>query len=127
MVTWTGRLMQVGAVALLAAGGAAHAEPTVYTWTGNGGYGPMSTGNKCSTYRMTVDVTVDGDAVKGRFQQEWRDARQFEAKLAPDGTFKTATTTGTGQPMEIRGVVSDGKKHVTLDGYCKFEAELAKK
>ena len=121
--------VQVLAVAgvMLVLGGVAHAEPVVYTWTGYGGYGPTSTGNKCSTYKMTVDVSVDGDAVKGVFQQVWRDERKFEAKLLPDGTFKTATTTGTGQPMEIRGVIKEGASHVTLDGYCKFEANLAKK
>jgi hypothetical protein len=123
----TARLVRVGVVALLITGGAAQAEPVAYTWTGYGGYGPTSTGNKCSTYKMTVDVTVDGDDVKGVFQQVWREVRKFEAKLAPDGTFKLATTTGTGQPMEIRGIINEGKTHVTLDGYCKFEAALAKK
>ena len=123
----TRRLVLVGSVALFALGGAAQAEPVVYAWTGYGGYGPTSTGNKCSTYKVTVEVTVEGDAVKGVFQQVWRDQRNFEAKLLPDGSFKTTTTTGTGQPMEIRGVIKEGANRVTLDGYCKFEATLAKK
>ena len=33
--------------------------------------------SKCATYKMTIDVTVDGDSVKGLFQQEGRPGAQL--------------------------------------------------
>jgi hypothetical protein len=116
-----------GVVAALACAGGAHADPVVYTWTGYGGFGPTSTGSKCGSYKMTVNVTVDGDAVKGVFQQVMRDERQFEAKLAKDGTFKTTAVVGNGGIMDVTGVINDGESTVVLDGYCKFNAKLSRK
>jgi hypothetical protein len=55
-----------GVLAGLLVVSAAQAEPVVYTWTGYGKNVPGS--SKCPTYKMVIDVTVNGDAVKGRFQ-----------------------------------------------------------
>ena len=41
------------------------------------------------TYKMTIDVTVDGNAVKGLFQQEGRPERDFETTLGKSGAIKT--------------------------------------
>lgn len=70
-------------VALFAGGASAQAN---YTWTGYGENVPGS--SKCPRYKMTIDVTVEGTAVKGHFQQEGRDARHFEATLGQGGVFK---------------------------------------
>lgn len=74
-------------VALLLAAGTAYAQPVVYTWTGYGTNVPGS--GKCPTYKMVIDVTVNGETVKGRFHQEGRPERSFEAKLGRDGAIKT--------------------------------------
>jgi len=62
-----------GAIVAVLAAGAAHAAPAVYSWTGMGTN--VSGSSKCATYKMTVDVTVDGAALKGQFQQQGRDQR----------------------------------------------------
>ena len=46
--------------------------------------------SKCVTYKMTITVTVDGNAVKGLFQQEGRPERKFETTLGKNGAIKTA-------------------------------------
>jgi hypothetical protein len=115
------------AIAALALAGTLQAETTAYTWTGKGGFGPKSGGSKCYNYRMTVDVVVEGDKVKGDFQQEMREQRHFEATLAPDGTFKTTAIVGNGDRMDVTGVIRDGESRVVLDGYCKFDAKLTRK
>src|ERR1700760_3711216 len=63
-------------VALLLAGAAYAADPVVYTWTG---YGVNVQGSsKCPTYKMTIEVTVTGQEVKGKCTQEGRTERTFE-------------------------------------------------
>ena len=71
------KLAAAGVFAVLLIAGAAQAQPIVYTWTGFGTNVPGS--SKCPSYKMTIDVTVDGKNVKGNFQQEGRPARTFEA------------------------------------------------
>ena len=105
--------------------GTAYAQQAMYTWTGYGTNVPGS--SKCPTYKMTINVTVEGTAVKGHFQQEGRDARHFEATLGQGGAFKTTAIVGGGNKMDVTGTIADGGSKVLLDGYCKFDAKLAKK
>ncbi len=114
-----------GTAALLLIAGAAHAEPVVYTWTGIGVNVPGS--SKCPTYKMTINVTVDGDSVKGKFQQEGRPERSFETTLGKNGAIKTAAMVGGGGMMDVIGQIKDGDSKIKLDGYCKFEGPLTKK
>ena len=114
-----------GTVALLLVAGAVQAEPIVYTWTG---YGVNVAGSsKCPTYKMVIDVTVDGDAVKGWFQQEGRPERKFETTLGKNGAIKTAAMVGGGGMMDVIGQIKDGDSKIKLDGYCVFEGKLTKK
>lgn len=112
-------------VALLLAAGAARAEPVVYTWTGYGKNVPGS--GKCPTYKMVVDVTVEGEQVRGRFQQEGRPERTFQTSLGRNGAIKTAAMVGGGGMMDVIGQIKDGDSRIKLDGYCIFEGKLTKK
>jgi hypothetical protein len=114
----------VAATGLLVAG-AAQAQPVAYSWTG---YGENVAGSsKCPTYKMVIDLTVDGDAVKGRFQQEGRPERTFETTLGKNGAIKTAAAVGGGGMMDVIGQIKDGDSSIRLYGYCKFEGKLTKK
>ena len=115
----------VGALAGLLVAGAAQAEPIVYSWTGYGINVPDS--SKCPTYKMTIDVTVDGSDVKGRFQQEGRPERKFETTLGKNGAIKTAAMVGGGGMMDVIGQIKEGDSKILLTGYCKFEGKLTKK
>ena len=119
------KLAAAGAFAVLLIAGAAQAQPVVYTWTGFGTNVPGS--SKCPTYKMTINVTVDGKNVKGTFQQEGRPERTFEATLDADGGIKTTAKVGGGGSMDVTGSVKDGDMKVLLDGYCKFGGPLTKK
>jgi hypothetical protein len=120
-------LVLAGAAAVLLLSGGVHADPVVYTWTGLGGFGPKTAGSTRCGVKMTVNVTVDGDSVKGVFQQEGRDQRNFETTLGKDGTFKTTAVVGGGGIMDVTGVIRDGESTVLLDGYCRFDAKLTRK
>lgn len=111
-------------VAVLSAG-AAHAASVVYTWTGYGTNPPGS--GKCPTYKMTIDVTVDGADVKGRFQQEGRSERNFQATLENNGVLKTVAAVSGGGMMDVIGQIKEGDSRIKLDGYCIFEGKLTKK
>ncbi|MBM3650517.1 MAG: hypothetical protein FJX11_22300 [Alphaproteobacteria bacterium] len=114
-----------GGLTGLVLAGAAHAQPVVYTWTG---YGVNVLGSsKCPTYKMTIDVTVDGDSVKGRFQQEGRPERGFETTLGKNGAIKTAAVVGGGNMMDVIGQIKEGDSNIQLYGYCNFEGKLTKK
>ena len=115
----------VGAVAGMLVVGAAHAEPVVYTWTGFGKN--VAGSSKCPTYKMVIDVTVDGTAVKGKFQQEGRPERTFETTLGKNGAIKTAATVGGGGMMDVIGQIKEGDSKIKLYGYCEFEGPLTKK
>ena len=112
----------VSAVAILAMAGAALAQQAAYTWTGTG-----QGSGKCTSYKMTVNVTVEGTAVKGVFKQEGRTERHFETTLVPGGVIKTKAQLDGGNSMDVKGTIKDGESRVVLDGYCKFDAKLTKK
>ena len=115
----------VGVLAGLLVVGAAHAQPVAYTWTGYGKNVPGS--SKCPTYKMVIDVTVDGNSVKGLFQQEGRPQRHFEATRDASGLFKAKADLGGSSAMDVTGSLKDGDSKVLLDGYCKFGGPLTKK
>ena len=114
--------MAAGVVMVWAATGAALAQQTAYTWTGKG-----QGSGKCTGYTMTVNVTVEGTAVKGVFQQEGRTERHFEATLGAGGATKTKAQLDGGNTMDVKGTIKDGESRVVLDGYCKFDAKLTKR
>jgi hypothetical protein len=99
------------------------AQQSQYTWTGLG----QGSGN-CSRYKMTIDVTVTGNQVKGVFQQEGRTQR-FWDPVATDGAgnFKTTAKVQDGT-MSVSGRITPAGGNVVLNGYCKFDAkQLTKK
>ena len=114
-----------GAMAGLLFSGAAQAQTAAYNWTG---YGVNIAGSsKCPTYKMVIDVTVEGSSVKGQFQQEGRPQRHFEATKDAGGLFKAKADLGGSSTMDVTGSVKDGDMKVLLDGYCKFGGPLTKK
>ena len=116
----------LAAFAAVLLGGAAFAQQAaVYTWTGPGEN--VRGASKCPGYKMTVNVTVEGTAVKGLFQQEGREQRNFETTLGQGGAFKTVAKLGQGNTMDVVGTIKDGASKILLDGYCKFEGKLTKK
>ena len=117
--------MAAGALTALAAVGPAQAQPTAYTWTGMGT--SVTDSSKCATYRMTVDVTVNGKAVKGVLHQQGRPERSFEAMLDDKGLFKTKAELADGAAIDVSGTITDKESRVLLDGYCKFEGKLTPK
>jgi hypothetical protein len=122
-VTKTTIAAGVIATALLA--GTAFAQQAAYSWTGPGVN--VRGASKCPGYKMTINVTVEGTAVKGNFQQEGREARQFETTLGAGGAFKTVAKLGQGNTIDVVGTIKDGgASKITLDGYCKFEGPLKK-
>ena len=116
------KAMAAGVVMVWAGTGAALAQQTAYTWTGKG-----QGSGKCTGYTMTVNVTVEGTAVKGVFQQEGRTERHFEATLGAGGAIKTKAKLDGGNTMDVKGTIKDGESRVVLDGYCKFDAKLTKR
>jgi len=116
------RAICVSAVAMLATADAVLAQQAAYTWTGMG-----QGSGKCTSYKMTVNVTVEGVAVKGVFKQEGRTERHFETTLAAGGVIKAKAQLDGGNSMDVKGTIKDGESRVILDGYCKFDAKLTKK
>ena len=115
----------VAALATLLVAAPALAASSVFTWTGYGLNVPGS--GKCPTYKMTIDVTVVGTDVQGRFQQEGRPERNFKATLGADMKFKTTAIVGGGNKMDVVGFLKEGASTIMLDGYCLFEGKLTKK
>jgi hypothetical protein len=116
-------VIAAAAFVLLAAGAAQAADS--YTWTGVGTN--VAGSSKCPTYKMTINVDVNGTAVTGHFQQEGRDTRHFEATLGAGGVIKTKAQVGGGGSMDVTGTISPAKNEILLDGYCKFGGPLTKK
>src|ERR1700761_7378416 len=110
-----------GGIVLMFAATGAQAEQATYAWTGTGD----GTG-KCSTYRMEINVTVDGSAVKGVLKQQGRPERTFQATADGNGQFKTNAQVGNDGTLEVSGSLKDGMSQVILDGYCKFGGKLTK-
>jgi hypothetical protein len=119
------RIAAAALAALLLAAPAMAAQSGVFTWTGYGLNVPGS--GKCPTYKMTIDVTVNGTDVQGRFQQEGRPERNFKATLGADMKFKTTAIVGGGNKMDVVGSLKEGASTIMLDGYCLFEGKLTKK
>ena len=117
--------LAVATLAALLLAAPALAEPAIFTWTGYGLNVPGS--GKCPTYKMTIDVTVVGTDVQGRFQQEGRPERSFKATLGADMKFKTTAIVGGGNKMDVVGSLKEGASTIMLDGYCLFEGKLTKK
>ena len=115
----------VGALMALAVAAPVQAQTVTYTWTGMGT--GVADSSKCATYRMTLDVTVDGKAVKGVLRQQGRPERTFETTLDDKGMFKTKAELGDGGAINVSGTISDKESRVLLDGYCKFEGKLTRK
>ncbi len=114
--------LSIAAIAMLAMGGTALAQQAAYTWTG-----PGQGSGKCTSYKMPVDVTVEGNAVKGLFKQEGRTERHFEATLGAGGAIKTKAKLDGGSTMDVKGTIKEGESRIILDGYCKFDAKLVRK
>ena len=119
------RAFVVGISAALLFAGPTHAQSAAYSWIGYGINVPGS--SKCPTYKMTINVTVTGDSVKARFQQEGRPERHFEATRDAKGMFKTTAEVGGGNVIQVSGTINGVANEVLLDGYCKFGGKLAKK
>jgi hypothetical protein len=115
-----------GVIAAALFAGAASAQQAMYTWTGAGVN--VRGASKCPGYKMTINVTVQGNDVKGDFQQEGREQRHFETTLGQGGAFKTVAKLGQGNTIDVVGAINaGGASRIMLDGYCKFEGPLTKK
>lgn len=121
----TKQAIPAGVFAIALSAGAAFAQQAAYTWTGPGVN--VRGASKCPGYKMTINVTVEGTAVKGQFQQEGREQRQFETTLGQGGAFKTVAKLGQGNTIDVVGTINASGSKIMLDGYCKFEGPLTKK
>ncbi|MCW5746245.1 MAG: hypothetical protein KIT36_08615 [Alphaproteobacteria bacterium] len=115
--------LSLTAVMLLSA--SALAQSASYSWTGYGKSGGVGGSSNCRSYKMKIDVTVSGSDIKGLFQQEGRPQRNFQATAGANGAFLTKAKVDGGT-MNVKGTINDTTATVTLDGYCKFEAQLKK-
>jgi len=111
-----------GTFATVLFAGAALADGPTYTWTG---YGVGS--GKCPTYKMTINITTDGNEVKGLFMQEGRTRRVVKVAICPGKKFKTKTIVGNNNTIDVLGTIQDNAPKIMLDGYCLFEGPLTKK
>ena len=82
---------------------------------------------KCATYKMGMEVVINGAAAKGHIKQQGRPNRDFEATLGPGGTIKTKVVVGGGESMDVIGTINDKEARILLDGYCKFDFRLTPK
>ena len=119
-----GKAIAAGAIVLLFAG-AAQAQPAVYTWTGMGTN--VQDSAKCATYRITVELRVDGNAVRGVLKQQGRPERAFEATKDSSGGFKAKVPLAADNTLDVTGTVNEKDGRILLDGYCKFEGRLTPK
>ena len=119
------RAIAATTLAALLLAGPVYAQTAKYGWVGYGINVPGS--SKCPTYKMTIDVTVDGTDVQGHFLQEGRVERNFKATLGADMKFKTTAIVGGGNKMDVVGSLKEGASTIMLDGYCLFKGPLTKK
>ncbi|MBV8188858.1 MAG: hypothetical protein JOY64_34490 [Alphaproteobacteria bacterium] len=110
------------ALAVVVATLPAAAEQLVYVGNTMG----VGTG-KCATYKMAMEVAVDGSAVKGRIKQQGRPDRDFEATMGTGGAIKTKAVVGGDNTMDVVGTITDKEALIVLDGYCKFQFRLTRK
>src|SRR6478735_2907359 len=107
------KIVTMAALAIAVLGiGTVRAEPATYTLTGMG-TGVAGT-SKCATYQISVDVTVDGKAVKGLFKQQGRPERAFAATLDDKGAFKAKADVGEGNLMDVSGTIADKDGRILL-------------
>lgn len=119
------RALAATALATLLLAGPAYAQSVKYAWVGYGTNVPGS--SKCPTYKMTINLTVDGDSVKALFEQEGRQERHFETTKDAKGMFHTSAVVGGGNVIQVSGTINGANSSVLLDGYCKFGGPLIKK
>ncbi len=75
------RTLKLALALALFGGGTAWAEAVTYGLTGMGT--GVAGSSKCATYQISIDVTVDGKALKGLFKQQGLDGYcKFEGKLS---------------------------------------------
>ena len=98
----TKKTILAASAALLLAATAASADPVHYVWNGTGINAMGAT--KCPTYKMVINVTVDGDSVKGKFQQEGRPERSFETTLGKNGAITGGITADVDLDVDQRSV-----------------------
>jgi hypothetical protein len=82
---------------------------------------------KCSSYQMSVEVTVTDNDVKGLFQQEGRTKHHFEATRDASGAFKTQAVVGRRGKMTVTGTLRPDGGVVLLEGYCRFDTKLVRR
>ena len=83
---------------------------------------------RCATYKMDMEIVIDGTAVNGRIKkQQGRPDRNFNATLAAGGMLKTKVVVGGDESMDVIGTINDKEARVLLDGYCKFDFRLTPK
>jgi hypothetical protein len=110
------------AATLCAAAPQAQAQTSVYAGT-SFGTGP----GKCSSYHMSVEVTVIGNDIKGMFQQEGRTRRHFETTHDASGAFKTQAVVGGRGRLTVTGTLRPDGGVVLLEGYCRFDTKLVRR
>jgi len=110
------------AIALLVASLPTQAQQIVYS--GNA----MGVGSgKCATYKMAIEVAINGSAVNGHIMQQGRTDRYFDATLGPDAAIKTKVVVGGGESMDVIGTINYKEARILLDSYCKFDFRLTRK
>jgi hypothetical protein len=118
----SGGLLTGVTLAILLASLTARAQPALYT--GNS----MGVGSgKCATYRMGMELAINGADVKGHIKQQGRPDRTFETTVGPDRAIKTKVVVGGGESMDVIGTINDKEARILLDGYCKFDFRLTPK
>ena len=120
----TVRFAALGTMVLMFIAGTAAAQPVAYSWEGMG-VGVVGS-SKCATYKMKIDVTVQGNQVNGVFQQDNRPERIFAAMADADGTYKAKAVLEEGT-LDVVGSIKEANPTIVLDGYCKFGGKLTKK
>jgi hypothetical protein len=119
-----GRFATAGTMMLTLVAGTAAAQQAAYSWEGMG-VGVVGS-SKCATYKMQIDVTVEGNHVNGTFRQDNRPPRIFAAVADADGSYKTKASLEEGA-LDVTGSIKDANPTIVLDGYCKFGGKLTKK
>ena len=116
-------IMCLAAIGLLSTANVSAQEQKL-TWVGYG-RGTATTPN-CATYKMTINLTAGAGRVKGIFQQEGRQQRNFDVPMQPNGVFKGEAALSSGNKMSVSGRIHGDSGEILLDGYCKFGGTLRK-
>ena len=116
------RLSIAAALSVAASQAQAQTQTSEYAGTSFGS-GP----GKCSSYQMSVEVTVTGNDVKGLFQQAGRTKRHFNATRDASGAFKTQAVVGHRGKMTVTGTLRQDGGDVVLEGYCRIDTKLVRR